>query len=138
MAIVNRDLDVSEQKDVIKFNRLLAATGATLPMWVAPYPFEIVEVNLTARALSGAPTARVDVYKFGGTTSISAMVLLTIPAYATSGALTSASLAAAGSTHVQGAAGDMLVLTTAAANTACDDLVATVVIKKLQDIVSTF
>lgn len=136
MAIVNRDKDASEQRDVVSYTRLLAAAGS-YPIWVAPYPFEIVKVAAAARAISGSVTARVDIKKFGGTDSISAMVALAVPAYGTSGAFISASLSPAGSTLVQGAQGDALFVVVPAA-TGADDLVLEVVVKKLQDIVSQF
>lgn len=134
MALVNRDKDASEQKDVVTFTRLLAAAGSYM-IWQAPYNFEVVAVAATARAISGAMTARVDINKFGGTNSASMMVALTVPAYGTSGAFVSASLAAAGSSFIQGAPKDSLWVVVPA-SVAADDLVLTVTVKKLQDIVS--
>lgn len=138
MAIVNRDNDASEQREVVNHSQVLAAVGTSKMIWVAPYNFEVVSVAASARALSGAPTVRVDLGKFGGTASVSMMVALTVPVYGTSGAFVSASLAAAGSSFIQGAAKDALVLSVIGANTAADDLVLEVVVKKLQDIVTHF
>ena len=135
MAIVNRDYDASEQRDVVSFSRLLVQAGS-LMIWQAPYNFEVVGVAASARGISSA-TVRVDIVKFGGTNSISAMVALTVPAYGTSGVFVSASLAAAGSSHVQGAAKDALFITVPA-GTGADDLVLNVVVKKLQDIVTHY
>lgn len=138
MAIVNRDKDASEQREQMCFPRVLAAVGTSQILWVAPFPFEVVKVAVTARALSGAPTMRLDIGRFGGTASVSMMVALTVPVYGTSGAFVSGSLAAAGSSFIQGAAGDCLVMSIIGANTAADDLALSVVVKKLQDIVSHY
>jgi hypothetical protein len=135
MAIVNRDKDTSEQREVIVYNRSVVAPGS-FPIWTAPFNFEVIRVSASGRAISQAPTVRVDIKKFGGTDSISMMVALAYPAYGTSGAFTSASLAAAGSSHIQGAAGDQLWAV--CANNGTDDLVLEVIVKKLQDIVTHF
>lgn len=144
MGITNRDKDVSEQKqEWIAHKDLVNVTGGTYILAIAPYACEVRAVSASAKALSGAPTIELERHTFvagsGVTvTSTSLMVALTIPAFGTSGQFESASLAAAGSSFVQLARGDALVASIIGANTGADHLCVTVVVKKLQDIVSQF
>lgn len=141
MAIVNRDLDPSQQKEVLTFNVKLAGVGGgTYVLGNLPFPCEISKIAVTAKSLSGAPSVEVEGYKWAGGVTINSAIMtaLAVPAFGTSGVFVSASLGVAGSTQVQLAAQDQLVATITGANTAADDLCISVVVKKLQDIVSMY
>lgn len=144
MAIVNRDLDASEQLQVLHFSiNAPTLTGGTYLLGNLPFPCEIKKVEASAAALSGTPALEVEGYKFvagaGVTINSSVMAALTVPAFGTSGIAISASLGVAGSTQVQLAAQDQLVATISGANSAVIGLLnVNVVVKKLQDIVSQY
>lgn len=143
MAIINRDKDVSEQKQSYHETiKLFNTTGGTFPILLVPYNAEVRAVQVAARALSGAPTVEVEAHRFvagaGVTVNSSIMTALTMKAFGTSGIANSLSLGVAGSTQVQVAAGDLLVATCVGANTGADDVVVSVVLKCLQDIKSDF
>lgn len=150
MAIVNRDLDASEQLQVFSYTLFAPSAaagsfslGATYQLGNIPFPCEIKKVECTANSLSGAPTIEVEAYRFvvgaGVTINSTVMAALAIPAFGTSGIAISASLGVAGSTQVQLAAQDQLVATIVGANTAViGNLTVNVVVKKLQDVVSSY
>jgi hypothetical protein len=52
MAIINREKDVSEKREVFVLNKQLAPTGVDIPVAVVPYPCKVVAVRATARGLS--------------------------------------------------------------------------------------
>lgn len=139
MAIINASLDVSEQKEVKEIRMDLLTTGATFAGVQVPWPCEVRDVYVTARRLSGAPTVELERYTFAGGLTINSGVMAAqiVPAFGTSGAFR-ASLAAQGSTLVQLASGDLLVLVGAGTNAAADDLCVSVVLQKLQDTVADF
>lgn len=139
MAIVNRDMDASEQKQIwMRGFSVLTTTGGTYQAFIAPYAVELKDIYVSAKGISGTPT--VTFYKMffsGGASLVAASAALTVTAYGTSGTLR-ASLNAAGSTTVQLAAGDVLVVQSAATNAGMDDAVLTIVAKALQDIKAPF
>lgn len=139
MAIVNRDKDVSEQKDMLYIVGATTVSGATLPMAVIPYPCELVSLEIAAlvagSSLQVSPKALRKVS--AGITSIAmGTSILTLASFATVGALGFSSLAAAGSSLVQLQQGDILVLDFAGTGGAASAIIANCVVKKLQDIVS--
>ncbi len=143
MAIVNRDVDSSQKKDVYEWNsNSLGATtvntGATGWIGMVPYPGVLESVRSAAVGLSGAPSIDFKVLRggAGGTSiavSISSMIAVEIGA---TGVVGYSGLAAAGSTLLLLQAGDILTFQTGVANTACRGLLLEVVVKKTQDIVS--
>ena len=143
MAIVNRDLDVSQQKDVYQYvsnfvGSTTVSTGATGWIGMVPYPGVIQSARLGAQGLSGAMLVALQVLRFanGGTSiavSISNMVCFDS---GLSGIQGYSGLAAEGSTLLQLQAGDILQFQTSGANTAARVLLLEVVVKKTQDIVS--
>lgn len=139
MAIVNRDLDASEQKQIwMRGFSTLTTTGGTYMAFIAPYAIELKDIYVSAKALSGAPT--LTFYKMffsGGASLVAASAALTVSAYGTSG-IVRASLVAAGSTAIQLAANDVLVIQAAVSNAGMDDAVLTIVAKALQDIKAPF
>lgn len=141
MAIVNRDKDVSEQKEVVTTRIAPTVTAATYMLHVLAYPAELQAVQQAANGLSGAPFHYIDVYRFipgaGATTITGLHASMAVTAVGTSG-VQGFSLIAAGSTLLQLQAKDVLVLRTAVANTAATDVTVSLVVKKLQDIVSYY
>lgn len=140
MAIVNRDRDASEQKDVIHFvSNAAVATGATLNAAILPYPCSLQSVKVAAFGVSNAMQLAFNVQRFtsGGLTlialGISNLVLVNM---GTSGAQGFSGLAAVGSTLLSLQAGDVLHLVSSVANGNATHLVVNMVVKKLQDIVS--
>lgn len=163
MAIVNRDGDVSEQKEWITwssaqgsgtvggtFGNGYVPTGATLyiagPM---PYPFSVQSVQaLNPNGGSGAIQLAFSLARpaVGGMTlialGISNMVVtsgISFAGFGYSGTFSTmgySGLAAQGSTLLLGQRGDVIVATTAGANTASNLLMIEMVVKKIQDIVS--
>lgn len=144
MAIVNRDLDASEQRtfigSVFGGNRGGSLLGGASYFIGAPLPFPctVQSMRSYATGLSGAPLLNLRASRFtaGGLTSIllsiSGMVL---NAAGTSGVLGYSGLAAAGSTLLQLQAGDCMAVEFAGANTAAIELMVQVTIAKTQDIV---
>jgi hypothetical protein len=155
MAIVNRDGDVSEQKEWISwssgspnavsgvtFPQGYLATGATLfiagPM---PYPYVIQSFNAIATGTSGAPQLVFSIQRSisGSAATVIAIGIsnMVVPVAASFPAsLSYSGLAATGSTLLLGQRGDIILATTAVANTAMNQLMINMVVKKTQDIVS--
>lgn len=150
MAIVGRDLDTSERKVCMQWGSQVAgqslaslsgaviATGATLYGWLVPFPCTIQSGSVYAKGLSGAPQIGIfREYFAGGLTAyavgISNMVLT---AFGTSGVQGLSGLAAAGSTLLNLATNDMIIIQTLAANTAITQLNLELILKKTQDIVA--
>lgn len=142
MAIVNRDLDVSEQKDVIYWQNpgaTLVGTNATL--YIAgplPYPAVLQSGEIMALGLSGSPQLALFVSRFaGGLTSINLGISnVVVTAFGTSGALGFSGLAPQGSTLLNLLPGDVLVVQTSGANTYTTNLALQFILKKTQDVVS--
>ena len=149
MAIVGRDLDVSERKVSFQWSNqfggqslvtdggIVTATGTTLFMFMMPFPATLQSGAVFANAVSGAPQIALFVQRFaGGSTNfavgISNMVLT---AFGTSGVQGLSGLPPVGSTLLNFLQGDLLLLQTAASNTAIKNLIMELVFKKTQDIV---
>ncbi len=144
MAIVNRDKDVSEQK--VSACSVFAASvgasaGANFHLWMAPFPCEVKAVAVSASGISGAPTASINNLRFvvgaGATQILGIGATLTVLANGTSGPQTF-TMGTAGSTIMQMQAGDILVYNQlfSGGNVASANTTVSVVVKKLQDIVS--
>ncbi len=140
MAIVNRDLDASQQKDVIHFRAGAAvATGASLNVAVLPYPCSLQSLSAYATGVSNAMQVAINVQRWtaAGVTVIALGVSnLVLQNYSTSGILGFSGLAVPGSTLLQLQQGDVLNLVTSVTNGNALDLVVDFVVKKLQDIVA--
>lgn len=131
MAIVNRSLDSSEQKDARTVNLRGTVTGKSDVLFHCPYPVSLVSAKSVAVGLSGAPTVALNINRFvvgAGDTSIPLAAALTLVAVGTSGpqsfTVTSTALLQAG---------DRLVATQAGTNAACEQLAVAIVIQALQD-----
>src|SRR5689334_11737827 len=129
MAIVNRDLDPSEQK--VEYQLQLSgglttiATGATAWIALMPYPGVIQSMRAAGAGLSGAPLVNLQVLRFaaGATTIAVSISGLVVAEFGTSGILGYSGLAAAGSTLLNVQAGDVLQMQTAGANTAARNMI---------------
>lgn len=133
MGIINRDLSRSQkrQDETVTFGAL--ATGVTALLKVLEYDATIDGVNVSAFGLSGSPVWSLSAFRFnatGGLTSIGLGSTITVSAIGTSGNI-GFSLPGAGYSLI---AGDVLVLTTGAANTAVATAAVAVTIKALADI----
>ena len=148
MAIVNRDGDVSEQKEWITWvaaqsgaSYLGLGTGVTImlggPM---PYPYVVQSAGAVATGTSGAPQLVFAINRVIGNTGVTTIVIgisnYIIPSSASFMPYVGFSGLVQGSTLLIGQRGDLLVASTAVANTACTNLLINVVVKKTQDIVS--
>ena len=136
MGIINRTKDISEQKELIQGNFALAATGKDMILHKAPRAQLITDAKCTAVGLSGTPTATLKLQRFvvgAGLTTISISGALTISAIGTSGTQTF-SLPATGSSLLQLAAGDVLVVTTGGTNAGTEQTMVDVVVQNVQDI----
>lgn len=164
MALRNADKDSSEQRDWITWNSTGQAwgfglagatggvgsvpTGSTLflagPM---PYPYVIQSANAMSIGTSGAPQLAFTILRpIAGAAmtsiaiGISNMVIcsgISFLGFGSSavGYLGYSGLAATGSTLLLGQRGDLLLATTAVANTACTQLMINMVVQKVQDVV---
>lgn len=144
MAIVNRDLDTTQQRESYCASLVSSpsgisagiqnpgvATGLTFPLCNIPYPASLVSVAESVYGLSGTPTHSLWIYRFaGGFTSIQVGASLNPTAFGTSGVL-SHSLYAASTFPLL--AGDQIVVATLGTNAAVARADFTVVIRCLQD-----
>lgn len=139
MAVINRDMDASEQRDVYDVSLGATPTGTTLAVVVLPYPATLQSIRTNAFGVSNAMqvTWHKLVYVSGsGSTfipiGISNLVLVN---HASIGVQGSSYLAASGSTLLSFSAGDCLAAVTSVANGNVLSLVVQAVFKKTQDIV---
>jgi hypothetical protein len=141
MAVVNRSLDASEQKEVVEFCwNSQVSTGATLLVAPLPYPCTVQSMEGGCLGSSGAPEMKLRALRMtsGGATSIILSISnMILAALGTSGPLGYSGLAAAGSTLLNLNYKDVLVLEMAAANSAATQGCIEIVVKKTQDIVSS-
>lgn len=144
MAIQNRDLGVSQQRDSLKLiNNAALATGASLLGPSIPYACTVEGVWMGALGLSGSPQYNVNVLRFtsGGATVMALGIsnLVVAAALGVSGGMQGWSgIRAAGSSLLLLQAGDVLAVTSAGANTSSEKLVVDVIVKKTADIVKHF
>lgn len=140
MAIVNRDLDPSQQKDVVVYcSNGAVATGVTKFISVVPYPAVLQSLAAAAHGVSNAMQVAFNLERFtsAGVTVIPLGISnLVLQNFSVSGALGFSGLAAAGSTLLNLQYGDVLSMTTSVANGNALDLSLELVLKKVQDIVS--
>ena len=138
MAIVNRDLDVTQQRYVFTNNQsAVVGVSALIHVGIVPCAAQLLQVATNAFGLSGSPTVGVQIQRFvvgAGLTTIplNGSSLLTITALSTSGMQTQ-TLPASGSTLLNLLKGDDIQLVTSTANTAATYVVEAVV-QILQDV----
>lgn len=141
MAITNRDLDASEQLYTVDYiNNALVATGATLYVGLVKSPGQLLAHQVSANGLSGTPAYNVEIHRWNsaGLTVIAPGSAVTVPiAFGVSGGALGVSYAANSSLAAL-QSGDLLVLKSSGANTAALQVVASFVIKAVQDYKKTF
>lgn len=150
MAIVNRDLDPSQQRNVYQavltgptYSGISAGlvapglgTGLTFPLCNISNQSQLIAADASSFGVSGSPVHSLWIYRFaGGFTSIAIGQTLAVTAYGTSG-VQGWSLFAASSFQLQ--SGDQLVLYTQGSGSATAVTTVTLVVKQLQDIVTNF
>lgn len=143
MAIVNRDLDPSQQ--VVNFTASVPVgfvaggpVGLTNGIAVMPSPGQLVGAGVACQGLSGAPNLSLWLNRFivgTGYTAIALGASLVAQALGTSGGQTFN--VGAGVTYTL-QAGDVISLVAAGANTAIQSATVTLSVKALQDIKSQF
>lgn len=158
MAVVNRTLDISEQRKNFTWSASnggasgALGTGCTSIVCIVPWPSTLVEGQIAAIGLSGAPSYELAVNRFiagsGITTWIVAKGTSNTPAaYGTSGAgafgtsLFGSSgivLVASGSTLLNLQANDVISVTTGVANAAANAVSIGLVLAPIQDIKVSF
>ena len=150
MAIVGRDLDTSERKDVFTWSSFLGgqslqppggaviATGTTLTMFMVPFPCTIQSGRVFAFGVSGAPQIILEAMRFvaGSTNVVVGISNMVLTAFGTSGVQGLSGLPPAGSTLLNLLANDVIQIRTAVANTAIQNMIFELVVTKTQDIVS--
>lgn len=139
MALVNRDKDASEQKEVMQWvGATQINTGFTSWIGVVPYPCVIQSAQCAALGVSGAMQVAFSAQRFAAGNTVIGLGIsnMILNSFGTSGILGYSGLAATGSTLLQLLAGDVLMITTSVANSAAANLAVQLVLKKTQDIVS--
>jgi len=141
MAIVNRDLGTSQQRQELDFvTNSATATGVTLLGPIISSPCNLEAVAVAALGLSGAPEYSFSVlrYSAAGLTAIALGVsnIVIAAAAGASGSAQGWSGIAVGTTLCQLQRGDMLSIVSAGANTAAAKLAVKFVVRKTEDIVS--
>ena len=122
MAIVNRDFDNSQQRDVFFYsNPLISGTSSLINLAVASCAQQLLVIASEAFGVSGAPQVAIQVQRFvvgSGLTTIAlnGSSLLTVLAYSTSGMQTHS--IPTGSTLLLLQKGDLVQAVTSIANTA--------------------
>ena len=146
MAIVNRDKDASEQRDVfqVKVGGVsggasgIIAPSTTFAICIAPYPCELQSVRTWAQGCSSAPILSFYkmVYISGTGQTAYAMGVSGIPLvnFASIGVQGASILPGSGSTTIQLNSGDVVFASNATG--AATEIVVELALKKLQDIVS--
>lgn len=141
MALVNRDKDPSEQRDLICAGLGLVATGATRLMLIAPYAAEVSVANLAALGISGSPILQLSISRFNvgaGITNVTGgFTSVALVAVGTSG-VQAIPQVASGNTLIQLNRGDLLIGTLTGTTSAVADLEVTLALKCLQDVKSHF
>lgn len=143
MAIVNRDLDSSQQVVNLNYSSPVGFTagigiGLTQAIAVIPCPAQLVGAGVASMGLSGAMNLSLWINRFilgSGFTSINVGASLVAQAFGTSGGQTF-NVGAGVTWTLQ--AGDVINLCGAGANTAIQSCNVTLAIKALQDIKSSF
>lgn len=143
MAIVNRDVDQSQQKVDYSYCFNPAASGLTnlvtgvslVAVGPIPYPYTLDSVRFAALGVSGAPVVRVLITRFvGGATTLVAGNTMALQNFGTSGVIGNSLGFVVGNTLLAGQAGDYLGLDVFGANTAVQTLLVDYVVKKTQDV----
>lgn len=138
MAIVNRDLDVSQQPKVIHTTIGALATGITTLVALVPNACAVVSAGLKAFGLSGSPQYSLNVLRAttNGPTLIGLGMTLTGVGGLSAAAQNFTLIGAGASVPLQ--MGDVLMLNSGVSNTAVTGLILTTVLQPLQDVQTYF
>jgi len=140
MAIVNRDCDASQQKEVVHENLGAVATGVTRHAFILPFPATLQSVRVSAQGVSNAMQLAIQNTRFivgtGATAILMGISNIVLQNTSVSGVIGFSGLAAQGSSLLALQAGDVLTLVSSVASGNATDLAIQLVIKKTQDIVS--
>jgi hypothetical protein len=142
MAIVNRDLDPSQQKHVFDWvGTTQINTGFTSWIAVIPFPCVVQSMASVSVGVSAAMQVALQAQRFAAGNTVIGLGIsnMILTSFGTSGAvgypIGYSGLAAAGSTLLQLQTGDILMFQTSVANSAASQLALSVTVKKTQDIV---
>jgi hypothetical protein len=137
MAVENRDLGTTQQRDAFNFSLGAVGVGVTATVLVVPYPSNLATAAVYAYGLSGAPTATFDVTRFNaaGVTTITGIVSTQTVFSAT---LVTGFTVSSGATLVPLQTGDLLTYRGLTANTAITTGNGMLVLQALQDIKTYF
>lgn len=138
MAIVNRDLDGTQQVETLVGQVSGTVSGNTYCMATIPYPAQVIAASECAMGLSGAPNHSLWIQRFiagSGVTSIAIGASMAAVAFGTSGGQ-SFTLISAFTNLLQ--TGDLVLLSVDGANTAAKHVSVTLVVQALQDIKTSF
>lgn len=138
MAIVNRELDSSQQVVNLTATVMNTTVGGSYALCVVPHPAQLVGAGIVSKGLSGAPNLSLWVERFiagAGYTAINVGASLVAQAFGVSGGQTF-NVGGGVTTLLQ--TGDVLSLASAGANTAATHHTVTLALKALQDIKSQF
>lgn len=143
MALVNRDKDASEQRDVLTYTSP-AVVGVSLlvNLGIAPCAQQMIAIQVAAFGLSSTPILNFQINRFitglGNTTIIGGFTSLSIAAaFGTSGPAATLVPLTAGSTLVQLLRGDLVQVVTSGANSAANYVISAVV-QTLQDVKTNY
>lgn len=130
MAIINRDLDVSQRRYALESTLSALATGVTTVLGVVPHDGLVNSCYATAFGLSGTPAGFFSLYRFGsaGFTAIGLGASIVTPAFGTSGVI--AATLIAGVTCLRG---DLLVHRSSGTDSATERTVLGAVIQASGD-----
>lgn len=138
MAIVNRDLDPSQQTAALNCPLTNTITGQTYNLCLVPYPSVLTAAQQVVCGASGSPNHSLWIQRFipgTGLTTISIGNSLVASVFGTSG---SQGFSIPSGLTYPLIANDVIMLSTAAANTGAVSVTVTLVVKALQDIKTSF
>lgn len=143
MSIQNRDEGLSQQLEILPLVLNAAVvTGASLVGRAVPFACSLQGVFAGALGLSGSPQYMFNVLRFtsGGATTLALGIsnITLSAALGTSAMIGWSGIRAAGSTILNLAKGDVVLVTSAGANTAVEKLVVDLIVKKTDDIVQYY
>ena len=137
MAIVNRDLDASQQKIVVEHQLGAVATGVTRFFFIAPHACTLESIRVSAAGVSNAMQLAFEKITGAGSSGLPIGISnLVLQNRSVSGIVGFSGLAAVGSTLLNLSQGDVLQIVSSVSNGNATDLLVSAVLKKTQDIVT--
>lgn len=136
MGIINRTLDLSQQKNLVVDQIVGTSTGVTYAIYTAPRAQTLIDARSSCHGLSAAPTSQIAISRFvvgAGATVINVGGALTLAAFGTSGSQ-QYSLPAAGSSLLNLQSGDRVLLVQGGSAAAVADLLTELVVQNVADI----